>query len=157
MSRLRGTAYWLLLLGVSWWLSLVFLAPYAGENQWAAAPFLYSFFHPICHQLPERSFFWNGNPLAVCHRCFGLYGGFWIGLILLPHLQGFRRHLMRTPRLVLLFFLPLALDLLSENTPWSRFTTGLIAAFPVALFVEEAVNQLTRGDIYPLFILRREE
>lgn len=27
----------------------------------------------ICHQLPERSFFWNGEQLPVCARCAGLY------------------------------------------------------------------------------------
>lgn len=41
----------------------------------------------VCHQLPERSFFWtNGVQLPVCARCTGLYlGGLlavlgWVGL-----------------------------------------------------------------------------
>ena len=30
----------------------------------------------VCHQLPERSFFWmNGAQLPVCARCTGLYLG----------------------------------------------------------------------------------
>lgn len=27
----------------------------------------------ICHQRPERSFFWDGHQLPVCARCTGLY------------------------------------------------------------------------------------
>jgi uncharacterized membrane protein len=27
----------------------------------------------ICHQRPERSFFWHGHQLPVCARCTGLY------------------------------------------------------------------------------------
>ena len=29
----------------------------------------------ICHQRPERSFFFHGHQLAVCARCTGLYFG----------------------------------------------------------------------------------
>jgi uncharacterized membrane protein len=29
----------------------------------------------ICHQRPERSFFFHGHQLAVCARCTGLYLG----------------------------------------------------------------------------------
>jgi uncharacterized membrane protein len=29
----------------------------------------------ICHQRPERSFIVNGNQMAVCARCAGLYAG----------------------------------------------------------------------------------
>lgn len=27
----------------------------------------------VCHQLPERSFFWGDHPFPVCARCTGLY------------------------------------------------------------------------------------
>jgi len=29
----------------------------------------------VCHQRPERSFFFNGHQLPVCARCTGLYVG----------------------------------------------------------------------------------
>src|SRR5699024_9330561 len=38
-------------------------------------------FHGLCHQIPERSFWINGQPMAVCSRCFGIYAGFLAGLI----------------------------------------------------------------------------
>jgi len=27
----------------------------------------------VCHQNPDRSFFWDGAPIVVCARCLGLY------------------------------------------------------------------------------------
>ena len=42
-----------------------FLSFLAGLVVWAG-----SF---VCHQLPERSFFWDGRQYPVCARCTGLY------------------------------------------------------------------------------------
>lgn len=44
-------------------------------------------FSSLCHQIPERSFWINGQPMAVCSRCFGVYGSFLLGWILLPGLS----------------------------------------------------------------------
>lgn len=35
----------------------------------------------ICHQLPDRSFFWDGQQLPVCARCTGLYSSAAAGLL----------------------------------------------------------------------------
>lgn len=35
----------------------------------------------ICHQRPERSFFWEGHQLPVCARCTGLYLSSGVGLL----------------------------------------------------------------------------
>ena len=35
----------------------------------------------ICHQIPERSFFWQGHQLPVCARCTGLYVSAIAGLL----------------------------------------------------------------------------
>jgi uncharacterized membrane protein len=35
----------------------------------------------ICHQRPERSFFWAGHQLPVCARCTGLYLSALAGLL----------------------------------------------------------------------------
>ncbi len=137
-----SVGYWFLLSAVSLWLCLVFLPPYALQHRWWGAELPYLFFCWICHQLPERSFTWNGHLLAVCHRCLGLYVGFWLGLVLLPFWRSLNQLLTRTPRLLALFSLPMALDLLIDNTPGSRFVTGLLAAFPAAAFVRLAADEL---------------
>lgn len=38
-------------------------------------------FAPVCHQAPGRSLWINGAPMAVCERCFGLYSGLWLGVL----------------------------------------------------------------------------
>jgi uncharacterized membrane protein len=142
--RLRRTwAYWLVVAGAGLWSGAVFLAPYARSRGWAAAPLLYAFFEPICHQLPERSFACFGHPLAVCHRCLGLYLGGSSGLVAWPSLPRLARPLLDRPRWVLAFFIPLLADVaLGANTPASRFATGLVAGLPVALLLLAAVDQI---------------
>ena len=44
--------------------------------------FLYAAGSVVCHQRPERSFFWDGTQLPVCARCTGLYLGGALGLLL---------------------------------------------------------------------------
>jgi uncharacterized membrane protein len=36
-------------------------------------------FSRACHQEPDRSFAWAGEPFCVCHRCFGIYAGLTLG------------------------------------------------------------------------------
>jgi hypothetical protein len=43
---------------------------------------LYAFFSFICHQLSDRSWHINGEPLGVCIRCTSISFGFLFGLIL---------------------------------------------------------------------------
>jgi uncharacterized membrane protein len=44
-------------------------------------------FHSLCHQIADRSFWINGQPMAVCSRCMGIYSGFALGWGLLPILS----------------------------------------------------------------------
>lgn len=41
-------------------------------------------FARLCHQLADRSLWIGGQPMAVCSRCFGIYGGFAFGWMALP-------------------------------------------------------------------------
>lgn len=46
-----------------------------------AIAFVYAAGAVVCHQLPERSFFWGDRPFPVCARCTGLYAGGLAGLV----------------------------------------------------------------------------
>lgn len=100
-------------------------SPYGAVLRWFA--------HPICHQLAERSFHLLGEPFAVCQRCTGLGAGFALGALVWPHLRRAGAWLAANPRWVLAFMVPLGIDWAAPNAPASRFATGLLAAFPVAL------------------------
>lgn len=142
----RDLPYWLLVGTSVTWVGLVVAAPWARAGGWPGAGLLYAFFDPVCHQMPERSFWSFGHPWAVCHRCAGLYLGFVTGLLTLPYLPRLRKRLLERPRLLIPFAIPTLVDalMLGINTSSSRFLTGLLAAFPIGLFAWAAAEQLFR-------------
>jgi len=113
------------------WSAAVVLAPYLASRDGRLAGLLYACFAPVCHQLPERSFFAFGHPLAVCARCAGIYAGAVAGLALYPALRGF--HNVRLPRIgpFLAATMALAVDAgggllgLWDSPAWLRFAVGL--------------------------------
>jgi len=120
----------LTLLGTLAWLAAILLAPVLRSRSSEAAPFLYALFSPICHQIPGRSFFLRGFPMAVCGRCLGIYTGFLAGLVLYPFVRGFRRIALPPVKLFVLVSLPAVVDfLLGISRIWEspigvRFATG---------------------------------
>ena len=140
MTRTELQTPWstVLLFACLGWLALVLApavaaAPYADLLRWVL--------HPVCHQIPERSFHWFGEPLGACARCTGLYVGFTVGVAVWPQLPGLADKLARRPRWVVVFMVPLMIDVVIANTALSRFATGLVAAFPVALLPLLAIAQ----------------
>ena len=120
-------------LGTTAWIAAIFLAPYLrSRSSGAGASFLYALFAPVCHQLPGRSFFFRGFPLAVCARCLGIYVGSLAGLVLYPFIRGFSRIALPAGRLFLLASFPIGLDFAGGLLGlWSspnelRFATGLL-------------------------------
>jgi len=67
-----------------------------------------------------------------------------MGLLIIPHIPFLSSRLARRPRLILWFFLPMAVDLLlfGINTHWSRMITGAIASFPISVFVWWGLEQI---------------
>ena len=126
-----------------------------------AASVLYFCFSCICHQIPERSFMILGYPLAVCHRCFGIYIGLFLGSLIE------NRFVHKSPQArrfwVMASGVPLMLDVflpcagLWSNTNLSRFLTGLlfgslispILACGVAEFLNEtSQRRWAIGDVH---------
>jgi len=102
---------------------------------------IYEAFSYLCHQLPERSLHLEGQKLAVCSRCTGLYFGFALSVLLYPLARSLKR--VDTPRLrwLLLATVPVILDWsltvlgLWENTHLSRFLTGALFSVVAAVYV----------------------
>lgn len=93
----------------------------------------------LCHQKPERSFFYKEKQFPVCSRCTGIVIGAAAGFVLASLTQ---------PNLIfVLGFIPLIIDgttqyyglRTSNNT--LRFVTGLLCGFSIP-FVVLKQNQL---------------
>jgi uncharacterized membrane protein len=154
-SRFSTIPYLLLLSATSVWVCGVWLAPLGISLGRPEAAWLYLFYHPVCHQLSERSFFLLGYPLAVCHRCFGLYVGFWLGVLLLPLTRGLSARIEARPRVALVFAVPMLADALWGGTALTRVATGFLAAFPFSSLVWLAFRQF--AELTSLALRRRHE
>jgi len=128
----RAWAAWVCALALTLlWVGLIAGAPVAAEGGHDALAFvLYHGFGAVCHQIPERAFWLAGHPLAVCARCFGIYAGFAVAVVLYPLARSLR--CTGTPRRewFILALLPTAIDFtlgltgLWANTHLSRSLTG---------------------------------
>ncbi len=145
-------AWTVTLIAVFAWVLAIILAPVAKfEGFNAVASPLYHFYGYICHQIPERSFFIDGEPFGVCSRCFGVYFGLLAGVAVYPlwrHIDG----LEPPPRFWLfLSLIPMGVDWsltffgIWENTLASRFITGLILGAACATYIVPAIVEITRN------------
>lgn len=105
-------------------------------------------FETLCHQDAARSFGVDGVPFAVCHRCFGIYGGIAAGLILTPAFPRWRDALpVGSAAVVMIALLPLFLDWGADvvgiwtNTVLSRLITGAVAGICGGMFLGLALRQ----------------
>lgn len=113
------------------------VAPFRGQWQHQAM-------RNLCHQLPNRSFWVNGQPMAVCARCFGIYTSllfFW----LISPLIGYVKSNGSTNGWLLLV-LAASLNLIDvagdfmgfwPNTLYSRYLLGLLLAASVVYLLSD--------------------
>lgn len=137
---------------VTLWVLLILVPPIAKANglNGLATP-LYHFFGYLCHQIPERSFFIDGEKFGVCSRCFGVYAGLVAGFLIYP--------LWRKPDNIepfskiwlFLSLIPITVDWsltifgIWENTHLSRFITGLILGLSCSSYIVPAIVEITRN------------
>ena len=137
---------------VLFWILLILAAPVAKANGYSqiSTP-LYSFFSYICHQMPSRSFFVEGEKFGVCSRCFGVYLGLLLGFLVYP-LWRTIGEIEPLPRFWLfLSLVPIGIDWslgvfgIWENTFTTRLITGLILGLACATFMMPALVEITRN------------
>lgn len=99
-------------------------------------------FRGLCHQDPQRSFWINGTPMAVCARCFGIYAGFFASWVLFPiamkgieKISGYKRWLLSA--VVMMNILDVFGNFLElwQNTPLSRSLLGMLIGVSVVLII----------------------
>ncbi|CAB3289280.1 conserved membrane protein of unknown function [Methanocaldococcus lauensis] len=125
----------------------IFLAPYTaylGENSKIfrlISIYLYTIYSPICHQLPQRSYFIFGYKMAVCARCFGIYTGFLAGMIIYPFVKKLNDFKLPHKKYLIISLIPMVIDGttqligLRESFNELRFITGFIAGFVVVYYI----------------------
>ena len=137
---------------VAVWVLLTVAAPIAKANGFfgISSP-LYNFFGYICHQISDRSFHIEGEPFAVCSRCFGVYFGLAFGFAVYPLWRNVTE-IEPLPRFWLfLSLIPIAIDWsltvlgIWENNHLSRFVTGLILGVACATYIVPAIVEITRN------------
>ena len=132
----------LLLVGSLLFVAAIIGAPIAtASGNTGTALTIYNAFHNLCHQLPERSYYVAGHPLAVCARCTGVYLGFALAVLAYPLVRSLRR--IDTPERKWLFVasIPLVVDFslnflgVWENTHTSRSLTGALLGATAVFYV----------------------
>jgi uncharacterized membrane protein len=108
----------------------------------------YLLFSQVCHQIPERSFFLHGQPLAVCHRCSGIYFGLFLGSLISAGTFSPLLRIARRRMWVLAGAVPLWMDALGPvvgfwtNSALSRAATGALFGIMVSSLLHSAATEL---------------
>lgn len=132
-------------LAVTFWCGFILLAPSLrslGESGAWSSGVVYEFFARICHQNEARSFHIFGEKLGVCIRCSGIYGTFWIGVVVWLMAGWKRGWSVPHRRWLLLAALPMVVDVLFH---WS----GIRGATDVSRIMTGGLF----GAVLPLYIL----
>ena len=102
----------------------------------------------LCHQSPERSYYWDGVQFAVCNRCTGIYAGVLLGLWVYPFTPYFRKGTFPATIVLLIFMAPVCIDLalgmsgIWGGHPYVRTATGGLAGFVAAFYVVPGIEDL---------------
>jgi uncharacterized membrane protein len=131
--RYSRTTFVLILVGALLWCAGIIGAPLCLSSSDGSAiegKLLYQIYRPICHQLPERSFFLEGFPFGVCERCSAIYFAFLFGTILYPLFRPLSNRKLPPRWLLLVAAVPMLIDatwigpLIYNITPGTRAFTG---------------------------------
>ncbi|NNE98624.1 MAG: DUF2085 domain-containing protein [Pyrinomonadaceae bacterium] len=154
LQNLKKKAYWLwgsVLFIVAVWVLIILAAPIAKANELIGISNpIYSFYSYICHQIPSRSFHILEHQFAVCSRCFGVYFGLLLGMLIYPLIRSMDE-IEPFPRFwLILALVPMVIDWsltffgIWENTHFTRVSTGLILGIACAIFIVPALVELSQ-------------
>ena len=156
-----GLRHWLLLVNGAaiLYAGLPWLSPIAkASGHPLIGELLFRIYTPLCHQLPERSFFVCGHQVGFCHRCAAMYSSIVVAGLLFGLL---RRHIRPTSlKIGGLLLLPILIDGLTHMVDdlsglgfrgggdaigtlnfWLRMITGALVGTAVLLVVYPRVER----------------
>lgn len=115
-----------------------------------AADFYYYLFHYSCHQIPSRCYWIFDYQLPVCVRCFGIYFGAFLGLVIYPLIRSIKSTNLPNKYWLALCFGPIALDGISSllhlyaSPHWLRLLTGIICGAVAMYYIVPGLNELAK-------------
>lgn len=145
------TSYGLILAGLS-----IMLILSLGGGVWGAEQSIGHWtgklFEKICHQNPIRSFAFNGTPMAVNSRCFGIFSGLWIGWLMIPFFVYSTNKKVWTNWFLLLAVMLQIFDymgnhILWENNSFSRAVLGLLLGIAVSIFLSDLFQSKIKKEL----------
>lgn len=147
----NATSYGLIFLGLS-----IMLLLSVGGGVWGAEQSIGHWtgklFENVCHQNPMRSFAFNGVPMAVNSRCFGIFLGLWAGWLIIPLFIHFFLKKVWTNWFLLLAVMLQIIDymgnhILWENNNTSRAVLGVLLGIAVAIFLSDLFqSKIKKGE-----------
>lgn len=136
-------------LAVTALVAIAFLPPFVDAE---VRPLIMAGYRKICHQLPGRSFVIRGHPVALCHRCVGIWSAVPLAIVLFSLLRRYDAILSARPGLaVLASLVPLGIDWTADftglwtNTVLSRFLTGAIFGLVAGYFLARVIVTSVRS------------
>ncbi len=138
----RSNVYILLLVATLCWCAGIVLPAWLASGGTFAGSLsaeVYRFYSYICHQFDSRSLHLFGHKFAVCARCSAIYGGFLVGICIVPFLA--RRRLASWGQWPALGCVPMMLDAVLDmfrihaSTMTSRLATGGMFGVAAALIL----------------------
>ena len=131
------------------WVGAIVVAPLLASSGLSTS--IYTFFSYICHQIPDRSLHVAGHQMAVCSRCFGVYSGLLIGIVVYPLWRRIDENEPISRVWLFASLVPITIDWsltifgIWENTHLSRLMTGFVLGFACATFIVPAVVDIRRN------------
>ena len=143
--------YFFFLILSLFWLLILFTGPYLatfGNKFELLLQLYYLCFKLICHQIPERSYFIFDYQMPVCVRCFGVYLGLPIGLIIYPVFKKLNNITLPSFRYMWIFVAPIIIDGIAQtfhlySSPhYLRLFTGIWASSGLIFWAMPLFNQI---------------
>jgi uncharacterized membrane protein len=109
------------------------------------------FFSGVCHQIPDRSFHFWGEPAAVCARCLGLYAGFLAGTLGFPLVRKGLTGGFPSPWIFYAAAMPAVLDFtlahlgLVDSGNLTRAFTGLLPGVAASFYLLPGIFEILTG------------
>lgn len=105
----------------------------------------------FCHRLPDRVLSVFGEPMPICSRCLGIFGGLGAGLVIARPELSPRRLLV----VVALAALAMLVEVGTQEAGWhpvfhpTRLLSGLLLAYPIGATAAALAGKTRTNATYP--------